>query len=423
MAYSSLGRAIRVIVPSLCLIACDTNVIVDGTSKGGEGGEGGGGGSASSGTSPPGCDGLPCFSLAEPQPVGNGAQDLLLTDCNADGHIDIVVANSEAATISVLVGHGDGSFDLQKTYAAGLHPWMLAEGDFDGDGRGDLAVANFVRGAGMMMGDGACGFAAATPVLDEDPLGDYSSAALTVAVADLDADGHNDIVAEAVGPGGAPAFFTVLYGQAGGAFEPPVTLPVGTRSSDIVIHDLDGDGFLDILGSTHWLGGSPAFVHVVRGMGDRTFADAVDLPVGTEPDGLALGDFDADGLLDIAVPGGVNLEMGAVSLLRGDGKGGFHAQITFPTGLTSNGIAAGDLNADGFSDVVVGLGSENAVAILRGGPGGELTPPVIIPIGDNPLGSDLWEPYYVALGDLNEDGVLDVAATNFVGNVSLLLSK
>ena len=304
---------------------------------------------------------------------------------------------------------------------------MLAGGDFDGDGTGDLAVANFVNGAYVTMGDGACGFAPPTLVLEEDPLGEASSAALAIAAGDLDADGHDDLVADATGPGSETAFFALLFGLGGGAFEPPVMLPVNGSSSEIVIRDLDADGILDILGSTHWLSGTTGdigYVHLVRGKGGRSFAAAVEIPVGDDPDGLAIADVDGDGRLDVVTPGGPNLGPSTVSLLRGDGKGGVEAQLTFPTSSgNSSGIAAGDLDADGSADVVVGLGDQNAVSILRGGPGGELGSPVALMTRENPVNNDSSEPFYIALGDLDEDGVLDIAATNYTGNVSLLLSR
>ncbi len=419
MKRPSPRRSTWLLLAPLLLFAACAKVVVDGAGPGGGAPTG-----TSSGTGAPGCGGLPCYTLAEAQPVGSGAQDLLLIDCNGDAHLDIIVANGESSTISVLVGHGDGTFDAQETYAAGDHPWMLEGGDFDEDGNGDLAVANFVNGANVLMGDGACGFGAPIPVLDEDPLGQYSSGAHTIAVGDLDADGHDDLVAHATGPGGETAFFALLFGLGGGAFEPPVTLPVGTSTSDILLRDLDADGTLDIVGTTHWLGsGEGAFVHVVRGEGNRSFAPAVGIPIGFAPDGFAIADFDGDGVLDVVTAGGPSFESSVVSLLRGDGKAGFQAEITFPVGDgDAAGIAAGDLDGDGFLDVVVCIGDKNAVAILRGGPGGQLGPAVKLTTGNNPVGNDRWEPYYVALGDLDEDGVLDIAATNFVGKVSLLLS-
>lgn len=113
-----------------------------------------------------------------------------------------------------------------------------------------------------------------------------------------------------------------------------------------------------------------------------------------------------------------------MSLLHGDGSGAFAAQVTFPVAGEENaaGIAAGDLDADGSPDVVVAVGSMNAVAVLRGSTTGQLGAPSFIKTGENPIEGDTWEPYYPALADFNEDGALDIAVTNFAGNVGLLLS-
>ena len=72
--------------------------------------------------------------------VGPGARDLEILDCDGDGHLDVIVANSDAATISVVQGNGDGTFASQERYDVGPDPWALAPADFDGDGIVDLAV-------------------------------------------------------------------------------------------------------------------------------------------------------------------------------------------------------------------------------------------------------------------------------------------
>ena len=74
--------------------------------------------------------------------VGSGPDAIVAGDFNGDGRTDLAVANSDDKNVSILLGKGDGTFQAQKTYSAGSFPRALVTGDFNGDGRTDLAVAN-----------------------------------------------------------------------------------------------------------------------------------------------------------------------------------------------------------------------------------------------------------------------------------------
>jgi hypothetical protein len=413
-------------VAVLALAACSSAACVPEVIVEGSGGGAGSSGSAGSGSGACDWSSAPCLTLAEPVPVGEGAHGLLIFDCNGDSQQDIVVANDQSATVSVARGHGDGTFSFQETYDAGQDPWLLARADFDGDGADDLVIGNFVNGANLLRGDGACGFSALQPIMGDDPLGEFSGGSLAVAAADLDGDGHPDVAAEVTGPYGEQPYIAVYWGVGDGTFLVPEYLEVDTSVADIVIADLSGDGILDIAGATSWLSGStgdPAFVHVARGLGNRQFEAAVNYPVGGEPESIVVADFDADGRLDVATPGGYAWDSATVSLLRGKPDGTLAAQVTFSLGAEGpTGMAAGDLDADGRPDLVVGVGAENRVAILMGQSDPPFGGPLTAKTGDYPVGNDNWEPYYVALGHLNDDGKLDVAVTNFVGEVGILLS-
>src|SRR2546422_886081 len=147
-------------------------------------------------------------------PVGTHPQSVAVGDFNGDGRPDLAVANFGSNTVSVLLGIGDGSFQPARTFAAGTSPLSVAVGDFNGDGRPDLAVANFGSNTVSVLlgiGDGtfqpALTFAAGTqPVF--------------VAVGDLNGDGRPDLAVANTGSDNV----SVLLGIGDGTFQPALTL-------------------------------------------------------------------------------------------------------------------------------------------------------------------------------------------------------
>src|SRR2546427_3865796 len=84
-------------------------------------------------------------------PVGTHPQSVAVGDFNGDGRPDLAVANSGSNTVSVLLGIGDGTFQPARTFAAGSSPFSVAVGDLNGDWRPDLAVANYGSNTGSVL--------------------------------------------------------------------------------------------------------------------------------------------------------------------------------------------------------------------------------------------------------------------------------
>ena len=223
---------------------------------------------------------------------------------NDDGHDDLIVANSDSA--SVFLGQGSGTFANALPTAAG-HPNAIAVGDFNNDGRPDLVAANY------------------------DPNIGQSSSQIIVLL------GRGD---------------GTYYAQSA-----PVN--VGNLPSSIVAADFNGDGNLDLAVTSQFEG----TVIVLLGNGSAGFGVPVALSVGQQPDAVAIGDFNHDGKTDLAV---ANQGSNDVSILLGHGDGSFAAQTRLTTGLQPRGLAVGDFNGDGRYDLAVACFGNNRVTILTG---------------------------------------------------------
>ena len=280
--------------------------------------------------------------------AGSKAQSVAVADFNRDGKQDLVTANLDGDTVSILLGNGDGTFQTELSYPAGSSPESAAVGDLNRDGKLDLAVAN-----GMQTGNGTV---------------------------------------------------SILLGQGDGSFQSPVAFDAGFNPAYVAIADFNGDGKLDLAVSNFGYGTPGTTVSILLGNGDGTFQAYMDATAGNNPYKIAVGDFNADGKLDMAVV----TDSGAAVLL-GNGDGTFQAPVVYPTGIAVS-IATGDFNGDGKLDLA--LGTLAAVSVLIGHGDGTFQSAVDYAV----------ESYSSTLvvDDFNHDGAPDIAGTT--GGVSVLLN-
>jgi large repetitive protein len=342
------------------------------------------------------------FSAASDLPVDVGPVSVAVGDFNGDGSPDLVTTNLSAGTVSVLLGNGAGGFSAATNLAAGASPWSVAVGDLNGDGKPDLAVAT-ADGVAVLLNDGTGGFSAST-VYDTG-----GTSPTAVAIGDFNGDGKQDLAVVNSGTNDV----SILLGDGTGNFAAAsiaaTTFPVGAGAFSLAVGDFNGDGKLDLAVGNE----SANTVSILLGDGSGGFSPAVDYAAGTSPGSVAVGDFNGDGKQDLAV---ADVGSGGVSVLLGDGTGRLSSPTATTTGASPYSVAVGDFNRDGKQDLVVANSGGTAASVLLGNGAGGLSAATNYTTGAAPRG--------VAVGDFNKDGKPDLAIADSNSNsVSVLLNN
>ncbi len=287
--------------------------------------------------------------------AGNYPRSIAVADFNRDGKLDMAVANespSEGGSISIFLGNGDGTFQAPAYLESGVYPASVVAADFDGDGFVDLAVANsqqfqttppFANGSvSVLRGNGDGSFLA--PVF-------YRAGVVPIflTVADFNGDGKPDVAA-ADFDGTAVA---VLLNNGDGTLAAPEFLAAGRGPFSVASADLDGNGTADLVcanGSDSSTGGS---VSVSLGAGDGTFGPTTYMAAGQGVGFVGTGDFNNDGKVDLAVANDGGSGQGNVAILFGNGDGTFQSPFFITAGQHPTALTVGDFNRDGNQDLAV----------------------------------------------------------------------
>ncbi len=240
----------------------------------------------------------PSFGAATNFSVGSTPYSVTTGDFNGDGKLDLATANFDSDNVSVLLGNGSGGFGAATNFGAGTSPVSVTTGDFNGDGKLDLATANAnSNNVSVLLGDGSGGFGAAT------------------------------------------------------------NFSVGSTPYSVTTGDFNGDGKLDLATANLY----SANVSVLLGNGSGGFGSATNFGAGTSPVSVTTGDFNGDGKLDLAT---ANFLSDNVSVLLGNGSGGFGAATNFGAGTNPVSVTTGDFNGDGKLDLATANNASANVSVL-----------------------------------------------------------
>jgi hypothetical protein len=341
------------------------------------------------------------FALAGTYPTGTEPGSVVVGDFNRDGRADLAVANILDNTVSILTGNGDGSFGAAVNYIVGTRPRGLVAGNFRGGGLLDLAVVDHIMAGDqgfvsvlLNNGDGTFRPGADYPV---------GTSADGVAVGDFNRDGKLDLVVTNYGANTV----SILLGNGDGTFQAHQDFAANSSPESVAVADFNGDSKPDLVVTDR--GGG---VSVLLGNGDGTFGAPVTYAAGPQPFDVAVADFNRDGRPDLAVAD----RGGGVSVLLGHGDGTFGPAVTYAAGTNPWSVAAADLNGDGVPDLAVANNGSNNVSVLLGNGDGSFQGAVNYDAGGA-------GPFAIAVGDFNGDTAPDlVVADRDSGYVAVLLN-
>ena len=259
------------------------------------------------------------FAVESMFATGTNPTSAAVSDFNGDGKLDLAVANYYSANVSVLLGNGNGTFQAAMNYSVGSNPGAVAVGDFNGDGKLDMAVANY-----------------------------YS------------------------------ANVSVLLGNGNGTFQSAVNYSVGSYPTSLAVGDFNRDSKLDLAVANS----NPSKVSSLLGNGDGTFQTAVNYLTGSGFTWVVVGEFNGDYKPDLAVADDGSNE---VLIFHGNGDGSFQTAIHYGVGLGPQFVGVGDFNGDGRMDLTTANYDSNDESVLLGTCGSSCPAitlsPTLLPVG------------------------------------------
>ena len=365
----------------------------------------------------------PTFATNTDFTLGSGSQPVAIAavDFNGDGTSDVAVADAGSKSIRILYGVGDGTFQAGTPLAITGNPYAMIIGDFDGNGLPDIAAAQAPGTGGstssvtifLNAGNETFDLGETTQVLTSQT----STDAINLVAGDFNKDGKLDIATTNFSDNSVD----VLLGAGNGTFTTNTRYDVGTQPQAIATADFDKDGNLDLAVTDYKSDDTGTFpvVSFLRGDGAGNFSTSADISTGqaNDPTGKAIitEDYNGDGKPDLVA---ANPDGSASALLNNGGLMQFTV-TNIPVGGAAGAVADGDFNFDNRPDFATANANRaqagtNTVSVVKTDDTGVFDASNDSPAGTQPLG--------VAAGDFNGDGKDDIVTANADGTISVLLN-
>ncbi len=369
----------------------------------------------------------PSFAAKQDFGTGSSPRCVSLGDLNGDGKPDLIVANYSSNTVSVLLntttpGATTPSFAAKHDFTTGSGPFSVSLADLNGDGKPDLAVANFYSSTvSVLLNTTATGATAPSFAAKQDFT--TGSGPFSVSLADLNGDGKPDLAVANRNSNTVSVLLNMTTpGTATSSFAAKQDFATGLAPVSVSWGDLNGDGKPDLATANSSLNTVSVLLNTTPWVTAFGLAAKQDFTAGSSPVSVSLGDLNGDGKPDLVV---ANLNSKTVSVFLNTTAPGvatpsFAAKQDFTTDLAPVAASLGDLNGDGKPDLIVANMGSNTVSVLLNTTAPGAATPTFAAKHDFTTGS---YPVSVAVGDLNGDGKPDLVVANRASNtVSVFLN-
>ena len=348
-----------------------------------------------------------CFSLqaqvsftpSSTNAVGGNPFSVVAADVTGDGRADLICANYNDSTVSVLTNDGSGGFKLNAVYPVGTYSLSVVAADVNGDGKVDLVSSSPFDGAlTVLTNDGSGGFVlASTPSVD-------AWHPVSVTAADVNEDGKVDMITA----NQYALSLSVLTNDGSGGFALSCLPGVGSAPVSVVATDIYGDGQVELICANS----DDGTLSVLTNGGGGIFSSNTAINVGSGPNMVVATDVNGDGKVDLVC---VNKGDNTLTVLTNNGVGIFGSNATLNVGSQPYSVTAVDVNGDGWVDLVCANAGDNTLMVFTNNGSGAFGSNALFNVGNYPV--------TVTATDVNGDGKMDLICANCFDNTLSVLTN